>query len=66
MRALMMAGLLVVLLIIGLLTMQNMGTETVDGQTETQARDYIERAEDAGSAVEEKMQALEDRLNRND
>ena len=66
MRALMMAGLLVVLLIIGLLTMQNMDAETVDGQTETQARDYIERAEDAGEAVEAKIQALEDRLHRND
>ena len=62
MRALMMAGLLVVLLIIGLLTMQNMGAQSVDGQTETQARDYIERAEDAGEAVEEKMRTLEKRL----
>ena len=66
MRALMMAGLLVVLLIIGLLAMQNMGAETVDGQTATQARDYIERAEDAGEAVEAKVKALEDRLNRSD
>ena len=66
MRALMMAGLLVVLLVIGVLAMQNMGTRTVDGQTETQARDYIDRAEDAGDAVNEKMQALEDRLNRID
>ena len=66
MRALMMAGLLVVLLVIGVLAMQNMGTRTVDGQTETQARDYIDRAEDAGDAVNEKMQALEDRLNRTD
>ncbi len=66
MRALMMAGLLVVLLVIGVLAMQNMGIRTVDGQTETQARDYIDRAEDAGDAVNEKMQALEDRLNRTD
>ena len=66
MRALMMAGLLVVLLIVGILAMQNMGARSVDGQTETQARDYIDRAEDAGDAVEEKMQALEDRLNQTD
>lgn len=64
MRALMMAGLLVVLLIIGILAMKNMGVRTVDGQAETQARDYIERAEDASNAVEEKMQTLEDRLNQ--
>ena len=66
MRALMMAGLLVVLLVIGMLAMQNMGARTVEGQTETQARDYIERAEDAGEAVEAKVKALEDRLNRSD
>ena len=66
MRALMMAGLLVVLLIVGILAMQNMGARSVDGQTETQARDYIDRAEDASDAVEEKMQALEDRLNQTD
>ncbi len=66
MRTLMMAGLLVVLLVIGILAMQNLGVHTVDGQTETQARDYIDRAEDAGDAVEEKMQALEDRLNQTD
>ena len=66
MRALMMAGLLVVLLVIGVLVMQNMGAGTVEGQPETEARDYIERAEDAGDAVNEKMQALEDRLNRID
>ncbi|MGD8243234.1 MAG: hypothetical protein PVF59_10425 [Desulfobacterales bacterium] len=64
MRALMMAGLVVVLLIIGILTMRNMGVRSVDGETETQARDYVERAEDVSDAVEEKMQALEDRLNQ--
>ncbi len=66
MRALMMAGLLVVLIIIGILAMQNMGVHTVDGQTETQARDYIDRAEDAGDAVEDKVRALEERLNQTD
>ena len=62
MRALMMAGLVVVLLIIGILAMQNMGVRSVDGQTETQARDYIDRAEDAGDAVEDKVRALADRV----
>ena len=66
MRALMMAGLLVALLVIGVLVMQNMGAGPVEGQPETEARDYIERAEDAGDAVNQKMQALEDRLNRID
>ena len=62
MRALMMAGLVVVMLIIGILVMQNMDVRSVDGETETQARDYIERTEDARDAVEEKIQALEERL----
>ena len=66
MRALMMAGLVVVLLIVGILAMQNMGVRSVDGQTETQARDYIDRAEDAGDAVEDKVRALEERLNQTD
>jgi hypothetical protein len=44
--------------------MQNMGVRSIDGETETQARDYVERAEDVSDAVEEKMQALEDRLNQ--
>ncbi len=66
MRTLMMAGLLVVLLVIGILAMQNLGVHTVDGQTETQARDYIDRAEDAGDAVEDKVRALEERLNQTD
>jgi hypothetical protein len=64
MRALMMAGLVVVLLIIGILAIQNMGVRSVGGEREIQARDYIERAEDASDAVKEKMQALEDRLNQ--
>ena len=66
MRALMMAGLLVVLLLIGILAMKNMGVQTVDGQTETQTRDYIDRAADAGDAVEDKVRALEERLNQTD
>ena len=66
MRTLMMAGLLVVLLVIGILAMQNLGVHTVDGQTETQTRDYIDRAEDAGDAVEDKVRALEERLNQTD
>ncbi len=66
MRSIAIVGLLVVLLIVGILTMQNMGVRSGDGQTEIQARGYIDRAEDAAQAVEAKVQDLEKRLNRND
>ncbi|MBL0714841.1 MAG: hypothetical protein JJV98_14190 [Desulfosarcina sp.] len=66
MRALMIVGLLIVLLIVGLLTMQNMGVRSNDGQTETQAKDYIERAEDATKVVEEKVRGLQEQLNQSD
>jgi hypothetical protein len=62
----MIVGLLVVLLIVGILAMQNMGDLSGDGQTETQTREYIDRAEDTAETVEKRVQALEERLNRND
>ena len=66
MRSIMIVGLLVVLLIVGILAMQNMGDLSGDGQTETQTREYIDRAEDTAETVEKRVQALEERLNRND
>ncbi len=66
MRAIMMVGLLIALLIVGVLTMQNMGVRSGDGQTEIQARDSIDQAEDAAEAAKAKVQDLEERLNRND
>ena len=66
MRSIMIVGLLVVLLIVGILAMQNMGDLSGDGQTETQTREYIDRAEETAETVETRVQALEERLNRND
>ncbi len=66
MRSNMIVGLLVVLLIVGILAIQNMGVRSDGGQTESQAREYIERAEDAAEAVEAKVEDLEKRLNRSD
>jgi hypothetical protein len=63
MRAIMIVGLLIVVLIVGILAMQNMGVRSTDGQTETKARDYIERAEDAAEAVEDKVRGLTEKLN---
>ena len=64
MRAIMIVGLLAVMLIVGILTIQQMGVRSKNGQTEIQVREYIDRAEDTTKAVEEKMQGLEKRLNR--
>ena len=66
MRSIMIVGLLVVLLIVGILAIQNVGIRSDGGQTESQAREYIERAEDAAEAVEAKVEDLEKRLNRSD
>lgn len=66
MRSIMIVGLLVVLLIVGILAMQNMGVRPGDGQTENQTREYIDRAEETAETVENRVQALEERLNRND
>ena len=64
MRSIMIIGLLVVLLIVGILAMQNMGVRSGEGQAQTQARDYIDRAEETAETVEARVQDLEDRLNR--
>ncbi|MDJ0723014.1 MAG: hypothetical protein QNJ04_15365 [Desulfobacterales bacterium] len=64
MRSIMIVGLAVVLLIVGILAMQNMGVRSNEGQTETQARDYIDRAEETAETVEARVQDLEERLNR--
>lgn len=66
MRAIMIVGLLSVMLIVGILTMQNMGVRSGDGQTETRAREYIDQAEETTEALEEKMQGLRDQLNLTD
>lgn len=66
MRAIMMVGLLIVMLIVGILTIQNMGAGSGDGEAATQVREYTDQAEDAAQAVEEKMQGLKDQLNPSD
>ena len=59
----MIVGLMAVLLIVGILTMQQMGVGFDSGQTPTQTREYIDRAQGATEALEEKMQGLGDQLN---
>ncbi len=42
------------------------GGPSGEGQTESQTREYIDRAEETAETVETRVQALEERLNRND
>ena len=43
--------------------LKNMGVRSSDGETGTQAREYIDRAEDTVDAVDEKMRGLTEKLN---
>ncbi len=63
MRAFMIVGLMAVLLIVGILTMQQMGVGFDKGQTPTPTREYIDQAQGAIEALEEKMQGRGDQLN---
>lgn len=62
MRAIMIVGLLIVLVIVGILTIQTMGPGPGDTASETRARDYVGRAEDAAAAAEEQARGLAERL----
>ncbi|UCF93032.1 MAG: hypothetical protein JSW39_02420 [Desulfobacterales bacterium] len=55
MRGALMLGIVIVLLIIGMLVMKNMGGDTSGDVTRTQAKKYLERAEDAAHQVEERV-----------
>jgi len=66
MRGALMIGLVVVLLIIGIMVMKNMGTNTSDGVSETQAGNYIERAEDTAADVGARVEDMRKRMNGSD
>jgi hypothetical protein len=55
MRGIFIVGLLIVALIVGVLVMKNMGTDDSGGITQTQAKKYIEKAEDTASEVNKKL-----------
>jgi len=57
MRSLLVVGLLIVTLIVGILVVQNMRTETVDG---TKKMESIDRAKEARDAAEKAGQKIND------
>jgi hypothetical protein len=62
MRAIMIVGLLIVLVVVGTLTIQTMGTGPGGTATATRGREYVGRAEDAAAAAEEKTRGMAERL----
>ena len=58
MRGTLMAGVVIVLLIIGFLVIKNMGGDPSAGAGQTQAKKYIERAADTRDRVGEKVKSL--------
>jgi hypothetical protein len=64
MRNLLVVGLLIVTLIVGILVVQNMRTESADGSRKTEAvdraRDARDAAEDAAQKVRQGIEDLSD------
>jgi uncharacterized protein (UPF0333 family) len=66
MRGTFIIGLLIVSLIVGLLVMKNMGSDSSSGVTKTQAKQYIEKAESAADDVSKKMNDISKRAKGTD
>ena len=66
MRGALMIGIVIVLMVIGFLVLKNMGADTSGGVTESQAKKYIERAEDTAESVEERVKNINSRLQGTD
>ena len=66
MRGALMIGIVIVLMVIGFLVLKNMGADTSGGDTESQAKKYIERAEDTADSVEERVKNINKRLKGGD
>ena len=62
MRGALMIATVITLLIVGLLVIKNMGADTSGDVTRTQAKEYIERAEDAAEKAAEKAGLTVQRL----
>ena len=66
MRGVFIIGLVVVLLVIGILVMKNMGVDSSNGVTETQAENYTERARDAADEATERIKDHSERANKSE
>lgn len=63
MRGAFIIGLVIVSLIVGVLVMKNMGAEKSGGITETQAKQYIEKAEKTADEVNSRLKDFNKRAN---
>lgn len=66
MRGIMIAGLAVVLLIVGILVIKNMGGGDSSGTADTQTQQVIERAESAAEKATEKIKGLSDQVSESE
>ena len=66
MRGILFVGLVVVLLIVGLLVMKNMGVDSSSDVTETQAEQYIEKAENVAEKVNQKIKGIDSKVSETD
>ncbi len=66
MRGILVIGLLIVSLIIGILVIKNMGGDSSGGVTETQAKNYIEKAEKTADRVNDRVQKFNQRANQSE
>ena len=55
MRGTIIIGLLIVSLIVGVLVVKNMGTDSSNGITQSKAKSYVEKAENTASDVSKKL-----------
>ena len=62
MRAFMLIGSVIVLLIVSILVIKNMGGDLIGGVSENDAKQVIERAEDTVDEVEEKVKDIKKHL----
>lgn len=66
MRAFMLIGSVIVLLIVSILVIKNMGGDLTGGVSENEAKQIIERAEDTVDEVEDKVKDIQKHLKLND
>ncbi len=62
MRGVLFIGLAVVMLIVGILVAKNMGVDNSSGVTETQAKQYTERAERAADKAAVRIKDMSEKM----
>ncbi|MEE4265131.1 MAG: hypothetical protein V2I56_20765 [Desulfobacteraceae bacterium] len=66
MRGILIAGLAGALLLVGILVIKNMGADDSHGVSQTQAKKYIERAEDVAGKAAERIKKIGEQIPESD